>query len=119
MLSISQAQLDLLKERCVSDFLPRARDHLSERCPRQIIDVPHSELDEFIREVIPRAEKYGISSGTDILRYLELACRHGRNFDQTENWAQDRLNRLGHSGWRKLNALEAYEIHVIMNEVVQ
>jgi hypothetical protein len=106
MLTIRQAQMDVLSRLEVQKFEDWTLTHLQRFFPAQCAALGEQRLRESIQHGIRRAASYGFKAKRDVCKYIDLMIVFGRDFDtdKRHRWATEILARRVDPGW-KMQAL--------------
>ena len=92
MLTIRDAQIEVLRDALERDFLRRAESELQRLLPEQCALVG-DELSDLVRHAYDRASGYDLTRDYDILRFINLTFALGPGFDVDLPWAAELFGR--------------------------
>jgi hypothetical protein len=95
MFVIRKAQIERMAALRLSRFVKRMVSLLQRFYPDWSSRLSPTELEEFVRVGMLRAENYGLTTELELARYLQAMRALGRNFDKSEEhpWAGELLRR--------------------------
>jgi hypothetical protein len=114
MLTIRQAQLEVLSQVDVEKFEDWTLGHLQQFFPRQCAALGELRLRETIHYGIQRAGAYGFTSRREVCKFIDLMIVFGRDFDTDDRhpWAAQILDRRADSSARMKALFEAARKHL-------
>ena len=81
MLVIRKEQMEVLQSYQRDQFEQRAQSYLREALPGACAGMDDAQLRQVIRAGVARAAEHDITAECDVVGYLELTLRLGRDFD--------------------------------------
>jgi len=105
LLILRKEQLELFRRDASERFIDQMAALLKKEHAREVAAWP--DVNAAVREAVPRAERYGITSEADLEKFIRLMAALGPKFDEDEAlpWAGEILRRQA-VGPRKLAALK-------------
>ena len=88
MLKIREEQMDILAGYSLRQFVQQAVAHLEDTFADEVAALNRIPLEDFVSEMIDKAETFGIDTEEDVLAYIEFAVQLGPNFDTRYAWAK-------------------------------
>jgi hypothetical protein len=104
LFGLRDEQMELFRRDAIERFIERMVARLKREHMKDVAAWPSVEA--AVREAIPRAEGYGISSEDDLERFMHLMAVLGPKFDQDEAWAGEILRERVTGVPRRLAALK-------------
>lgn len=114
MLIIRKEQWDLLSQAELDKFESWVADHVREFFPRQFRSTGEAGIRQLIQLGRKRAAGYGISSRSDVCKYIDFMLVLGRDFDRDSrlSWASEALNKRRDGPARMRALLQAAGTHL-------
>ena len=112
MLTIRRDQMARLAQATMLNFVRSRVRHLETHFRRQLTarGLVGPPLEDAVQHEISHAQRYGVVYEHDIARYLDFFALLGPNFDTTNQWAADILQRDDLDGTTKVNRISDYLI---------
>ena len=105
MLKIRAEQLQILQEEQARRFEREAVAHVRSSWPEQVAAQGEDGVHAMVARAVERAGAHGFDEEFDILRYLNLVCALGEDFDERLDWAAAILADRDHPARGRMDAL--------------
>lgn len=110
MFIIREEQMKVFDDYAYQEFVDEMVVHLQTDYPKQTAEMSEPELRKMVEDGVERAEKYDITTVSDVERFLGYMLILGPDFDvapQT-SWAGDILRREETRGTAKMDSIDEH-----------